>query len=233
MYQPKTNMQSQTIKTITKIDILTKFGLAWTLLPYYGEWKQWHLVLNLAWRKSRAVWIQNINGFRGLVQMVDWRTNQFEIEAIFKNKFNTTLDMNERANLMLSLDDNNDVSFISAVKGMRFPRLNRLELMRVECLHPIYIKQLNKFLKSSFSHKLNELVLSSHSHIDLDAVSQSIGSIMKNSVRSVKFDRVYISKTTLKVVLNSLEEVKTLRLVSWQIDVPVDLDIEPNSLKVS
>ena len=184
-------------------DLLLKFGLTWTLLPYVGEWKEWHLVMNLACTQTRKVWKDSLTGYKGLYKSVSWRTHKNEIEEIYKKKFRTSIDIAERTNLFLMASWFSDVSFIIASREMRFPKMNRLELWKTDSL-PIYaIKHVSKFLKCCSQGKINELVINSELQMDFSLFNEGLKAVVSNTNRSIKLENLYLNQEVLCTIFKT------------------------------
>ena len=212
--------------------IIWKFSFLCCLLPYYGEFKEWHLLINLCWRDSRSVWRLHHKAFIQLHNLTKWRTHKGEIEDCITRRFNINLNLTSKTNLLLFLDDLSDISFINDVKCLRFPLINRLEICKFERMSIIYYKKMDQFLKKSFSSKIYEFVIGCEISTELDALKQGIKGVLRNTTRVVRLERIKLSKEMLKTVINNLTSAQVLKMVSWSIDGVEDFLIEDESLKV-
>ena len=214
--------------TVKLSNLLLKFGLTCTLLPYVGEWKEWHKIMNLACSQTRRVWMDSFKGYQCLNKSIDWRTHKYEIEEVFMKKFNSSLQITEKTNLFLIASCSSDVSFILETSKLRFPKMNKFELWKVDSL-PIYsLNRVPIFLKNCSQGKINELVINSDLPTDITPLKEGLGYIISNTIKLIKFENLYINQDTLKIIFSSLREAKLLKLTNWMVDIKSDFKIDSN-----
>ena len=207
-------------------NLLLKFGLTWMLLPYVGEWKEWHLVMNLACTQTRKVWKDSLKGYQGLNKSVKWRPHKAEIEELFRVKFNSNIQINDQTNLFLIASCSSDIGFISSSRELRFPKMNKLELWKADHLPFYTVKNMSKFFKNCSQNKINEFVMSSEMIMDLSYFNESLTHIISNTLRVIKLERFSINQETLQTIFSSLKDVNELRLNNWWVDIKQDFKIE-------
>mmetsp|Transcript_39600 Transcript_39600/g.45466 ORF Transcript_39600/g.45466 Transcript_39600/m.45466 type:complete len:152 (-) Transcript_39600:362-817(-) len=150
--------------------------------------------MNLACSQTRAEWQKHRRGFEGLFRMVTWRTDKAEIEALFQQKCNAAISLDAGANLLLIASNPADLSFVSAAKELRFPKMNKLEIWKAEQMHMIFLKSMCRFLQTSSRNKLNELVISCDYFMDLAHLKDGFVKAIKNTLKIVRLERFKISQ---------------------------------------
>jgi len=206
-------------------NLLSKFSLAWWILPFLGEWKEWHLIMNLACSKTKKEWINNYHGFRGLHQMVKWRVDKADIEAVFMQKYFSHLELWDNTDLLLISSRAVDVSFMNLTKHMWFPSFNKLEVWKVDQLQNYYQEKFLGFLKSAVRNKINQMVLTCEMHVDLGFMKDHMRHITKNTIKILRLERFKISQDILQLIFESAEELKELGLINWMVSINNDFRI--------
>ena len=184
--------------------------------------------MNLTWSETRRLWMNSLIGYQRLNRSIIWSTHISEIEDIFMKKFDFSLKISEQSNLFLIVKCSSDISFILETKHMRFPKINKVELWKLDML-PIYaLNHISTFLKNCSQGKINELILKSDLHIDMVQIQKGLAFIVSNTIKIIKFENFSINQDVLCTIFNSLREAKVLQFTNWMIDIKPDFKINPD-----
>lgn len=183
-------------------NIVSKFGVLWIVLPYYGRIPEWKKLMLLLWNESRDTWLDYQKAFENLYEMTvfDWT----EELACLLNKYGIAENpvLSPSYNLQLDLFKNSKSiwDFIKEAKDMKFKALNKLQINWLYKLGDKALTNANPFLSSWFPF-LKVLHLQGWNRMDLRRIGCGLSSLLPKIHSQVYIHNFKIDEGTLKDVI--------------------------------
>ena len=138
-------MESCQTKNI-KIPFYQKSGVLYTILPFYGRYDSWALMLSLLCKKANEIWENNQVAFEELQKLTKWTFHETKmIESLILKYFKQNISINQNFSFKFYFQNRNDViEFLKEVSRYRFPDYRLLSIREVHQEHNLN-EVLNKF----------------------------------------------------------------------------------------